>query len=229
MALFVHHTFTGPQGLLTSNAGEIGAVWTAPAGGSYNGPGLQDVRLNGAGAIQLAYEGVDVRWFEDALASGVPPGADYYAEVDFTAAPPTGGNNCQISLYMRANGAYPNFIEVSLMPTQSAGGGGSLMWIGDASTSAYSATASGPVYSGAHTFRAEVEGLEARGYIDGVMIGSFPVSALPAGSVGFGFGTDGPDSATGMVLNEFRAGTLGGAPLPSLFWTANVKATEVIA
>ena len=62
---------------------------------------------------------------------------------------------------------------------------------------------------GISTFRAEVEGTTARAYVDGVLIDSFTVATVLAGSVGFAFGTDGPDASTGMVINEFRAGPLG--------------------
>ena len=224
MALFVHDTFTGPLGLLTAHTGEIGASWSAPPGGSYNSNGLRDAQLDGSGALQLDYG--TGRYAEDAIASGVPPGTDYYVEVDFTAYAGSTGNNDWITLYMRANGAYPNFIDVSLYPVQTAGGGRSEVYIGDALTGVFSSSIFGPVYGGAHTFRAEVEGSIARAYVDGALIGSFAVGTVLAGNVGFLFATDGPDISTGMVINEFRAGTLG-VDAPTIFWTANVKTTEV--
>jgi len=228
MALFIQDTFTG-SGSLGSHTGELGATWITPPGGNYESGGapVSAITLDGAGRIRLDQATNGGYYNGEAISTTSPPAANYYAEVDFSTVDDLSGNLGKVTMVMRSNGAFPNYSYVTLLPKQTSGGGRSILWCCDRAANLYSANVYGPIYTGVHTLRAEVEGATIRAYIDGVLVATLVGSTTVTGSVGFAFGTDGATVSNGTVLYEFRAGTLADPVVPTAFWTANIKATEV--
>lgn len=217
--LFLSDTLTDTAGtdIVTLHTGEVGATWSARTSSN------QAVEANHIGADGGSWVPIQALTDQSGImfASGTPPGADYYVNVEFKVEAAAANLYKILYVFLRGTGktlygggAHDFFYAL----LDSYNWGDSAMnsgrWKGPSGERVYNEV-SPDLTTGVHNFRVEVEGYTLRLKLDGVLYhtNSALTTLSAAGIVGVGIGSGGALGAlSDFRITEVEAGALSGTP-----------------
>jgi hypothetical protein len=197
VAAFVEDTFTDVAGTdLSAHTGETGATWTEHPVGLAGGLVISDAnRVRNSGTSTNLY-----------YASGTPPSADYYVQAVIVQRSDVGRGGICARLDDTAD------TEV-LFRHDASSDQWQLIEIVAASATTLDTAAATLVDEQEYTVRLEVEGTEARGYVDDVEVCAATLATVAdAGAVGLRAN----NASTGSNTTGYHIDTLVAGPLSDL-------------